>query len=245
MYQARTYRNLVQPEKLTSFQVVVKETDLLVHAEKKLERQTRELVLQQRGYLESFIARHPDFAETLVPWQLSAPAPKIITEMAAAGQCAGVGPMAAVAGAIAEQVGLGLLEITAEVVVENGGDVFIHTRMPVTTAIFAGKSPLSMRVGLRLGGGFEPVAVCTSSGTIGHSLSLGRADAVCVVARSCCLADAAATAIANRVRSAADMKIAIAAAKRIDAVDGVVIIAGDKMALWGELQVVSLPPKKG
>jgi ApbE superfamily uncharacterized protein (UPF0280 family) len=245
MYQKRTYRNRVHPEKLVSFQVMVKETDLMVHAGERLEQQTRELVLLQRSYLEAFIATHPDFAATLVPWKLNGPAPKIVTEMTAAGQSAGVGPMAAVAGAIAEQVGRGLLEFTDQVIIENGGDVFICTMTPVTVAVFAGKSSLSMRVGLRLGGGLEPAAVCTSSGTVGHSLSLGRADAVCVVSESCCLADAAATSIANRVHCTADIEDAIAVAKHIDALRGVVIIVGDKMGVWGELKVVSMPPKKG
>jgi ApbE superfamily uncharacterized protein (UPF0280 family) len=102
-----------------------------------------------------------------------------------------------------------------------------------------------MHVGLRLGGAFEPVAVCTSSGTVGHSLSLGQADAVCVVSQSCCLADAAATSIGNRIHCEADIQDAMAAARRIEAVDGVMIIAGDKMAIWGDLQVLSLPLKKG
>ena len=245
MYQERTYRSRISPGNLNSFQVVVKQTDLLVHAEKKLEKHTRELVLQQRGYLEAFIETHPDFATALSPWSLNSPAPQIITDMITASQAAGVGPMAAVAGAIAEHVGRGLLNVTDQVIVENGGDVYIKTEKPVTAAIFAGKSPLSMHVGLRLGGAFEPVAVCTSSGTVGHSLSLGRADAVCVVSQSCCLADAAATSIGNRIQSAADIQDAMAAARRIDAVDGVMIIAGDKMAIWGDLQVLSLPLKKG
>ena len=113
--------------------------------------------------------------------------------MIRAGTVAGVGPMAAIAGAIAENVGRGLLEFADQVIVENGGDVFIKTRRPVTVGIYAGSSPLSMQIGMRLDSKKAPLAVCTSSGTLGHSLSLGRADAVCAVADSCALADAAAT----------------------------------------------------
>ena len=118
-----------------------------------------------------------------------------MADMVKAGKNAGVGPMAAVAGAIAEHVGLGLLKSTNHVIVENGGDIFIKTDAPLTVGIFAGKSSLSLRIGIRLSGGPKPMAVCTSSGTVGHSLSLGRADAVCVAADSCAIADAAATAI--------------------------------------------------
>jgi ApbE superfamily uncharacterized protein (UPF0280 family) len=148
--------------------------------------------------------------------------------------------MAAIAGAIAEHVGRGLLGFTDQVMVENGGDVFIKTNSPVTVGIFAGASPLSMQVGIRLGGEKRPIAVCTSSGTLGHSLSLGLADAVCVVADSCALADAAATSIGNRIQSEADINAAIAAGQRIAEVAGIVIIAGDKIGAWGELELIRL-----
>ncbi len=244
MYQERTYRNLVATDKLTTFQVVVQETDLLVHAEKRLVEQTRELVLEHRGYVEAHIQAYPDFMSTLEPWYHEGPAPNIISDMITAGAKAGVGPMAAIAGAIAENVGRGLLDYTDQVIVENGGDVFIKTSRPVTVGIFAGSSPLSMQIGIQLNYANKSTAVCTSSGTLGHSLSLGKADAVCVVADSCALADAAATSIGNRVQSEADINAAIAAAQRIAQIAGIVIIAGEKIGVWGELEIVPIitPP---
>jgi len=246
MFQERSYRNLVNTEKLTTFQVVVKETDLLVHAARKLVAETRELVLEHRGYVEAYIRAHPDFLATLQPWRLEGPAPNIITAMTTAAASAGVGPMAAIAGAIAEQVGLGILNLTDQVIVENGGDIFIKTNSPATVGIFAGSSPLSLRVGIRLNSEKKPAAVCTSSGTLGHSLSLGKADAVCVVADSCALADAAATAIGNLVKSPADIQAAINRAKKLTEISGIVIIAGDKIGAWGDLEIVPLitPPRK-
>jgi ApbE superfamily uncharacterized protein (UPF0280 family) len=240
LYQKRTYRKLVSTEKLTTFQVVVQETDLLVHAETRLAAQTRELVLEHRGYVQAYIEAYPDFMTTLDPWPHAGPAPGIILDMITAGANAGVGPMAAVAGAIAENVGRGLLDFTDQVMVENGGDVFIKTNTPVTVGIFAGASPLSMRVGIQLGCDKKPVAVCTSSGTLGHSLSLGQADAVCVVADSCALADAAATAIGNLIQSEADINKAIAAGQKIADIAGIVIVAGEKIGAWGELEIVPL-----
>ncbi len=244
MYQERTYRNLVDTGKLLGFQVVVKETDLLVHAAKNLEYQTRELVLEHRGYVETYIKAHPAFATALSPWRLVGPAPAIVTDMVRAGENAGVGPMAAIAGAIAEHTGLGLLNFTDQVIVENGGDIFIKMATPLTVGIFAGKSSLSLRIGIRLGGGQKPVAVCTSSGTVGHSLSLGKADAVCVVADSCSIADAAATSIGNRVQSPRDIEYAIAEGQRIDKIRGILIIIGKKIGMWGDLEVVPLKGKK-
>jgi ApbE superfamily uncharacterized protein (UPF0280 family) len=240
LHQDRTYRKLVNTEKLKTFQVVVQETDLLVHAEKRLAQETRELVLEHRGYVEAYIKANPEFVTALDPWRYLGPAPNIISDMINAGAKAGVGPMAAIAGAIAETVGRGLLDLTDQVIVENGGDVFIKTNTPVTVGIFAGNSPLSMQVGLRLSCENKPTAACTSSGTLGHSLSLGKADAVCVIADSCALADAAATSIGNLVQSEADIDSAMAAGRRIPEISGMVIITDEKIGAWGDLEIVPL-----
>lgn len=245
MYTKKTYRNQVRKNNLVSFHVVVKETDLFVQAEKVLENRTRDLVLRYRGYIENYIKRYPEFAETLVPWLITSPAPDIIRKMADASKIAGVGPMAAVAGAIAEQVGMDLLKRTGEVIVENGGDVFLKTDDSVTIGIFAGKSPLCLHIGLRLPPLKRPISVCTSSGTVGHSLSLGKADAVCVVSESCCLADAAATSIGNRVKSKRDIHGAIEFGKRIEGLDGIVIIVDEDLGAWGELELVPIYGKNG
>ena len=188
---------MVNIDDLSSCRLAVKETDLFVYASKPLEGVIKESVLRHRGYIEAYIQNHPEFADTLEPWRISGPAPDIIRDMAESGKKAGVGPMAAVAGAIAERVGFDLLLHADKVVVENGGDIFLKTETPVTIGIFAGKSPLSLRIGLRVHPDKKPVAVCTSSGTVGHSLSLGGADAVCVISDSCPLADAVATSVGN------------------------------------------------
>ena len=245
MYKERYYRNLVHQDNLVSFRVAVKETDMFVHAAKHLEDVTRELVLKHRGYVEAYIQQNQEFAKTLNPYRIYGPAPIIIKDMAKAGKKTGVGPMAAVAGAIAEHVGKDLLSYTDEVVVENGGDIFIKTGSPVTVGIFAGPSPFSMHIGLRVDPRKKPVSICTSSGTIGHSLSLGKADAVCVISKSCPLADAAATSIGNHVISKTDIQKAIEFGKNIDGVTGLVIIMGDRIGLYGKVEIVPLKAKKG
>lgn len=243
MYQKRTYRNLINCPGLVPYRVVVKETDLMVYTETRLVNETKELVLEHRGYVEAFINSHPDFAAALVPWQIDGPATGIIVNMIKASRNAGVGPMAAIAGAIAEEVGRGLLKQTDQVIVENGGDVFVKMSSPVSVGIYAGSSPLSLQIGIRLKTESKPHAVCTSSGTIGHSLSLGKADAVCVVADSCATADAAATAIGNLIDSPADIESAIKAGRRMEDLNGIVIIAGEKIGMWGDLEVVPLENK--
>ena len=244
-HQERIYRSLLPKGRLVSFRVAVKETDLFVHADKPLEDITRELILQYRGYIEEYIQQHPEFAKTLQPWPSGGPAPRIVKEMMSAGEKAGVGPMAAVAGAMAEHVGTELLLRSEEIVVENGGDVFIKTKDPVTVGIFAGSSPLSLRIGLRIDCAHQPMAACTSSGTVGHSLSLGKADAVSVISASCSLADAAATAIGNLIQSQDDIQQALDKGKQIEGVNGLVIIIGDAIGMWGDLEIVPLKGENG
>ena len=236
---------MVKGNQRVSFQVTVKETDLHVHASRDFKEIVKDLVLKYRGVIESYIQYHPEFLKTLIPWKIEGPAPAIVRHMTEAAKKAGVGPMAAVAGAIAEHVGLDLFSHTAEVIIENGGDVFLKTDQPVTVGIFAARSPLSLTLGLRIDSSNRPAAVCTSSGSFGHSLSFGKADAVCVVSEHCDLADAAATSICNRVQSAADIETAMDFGRRIEGVKGIVIVIGDQIGFWGEMEVVPLKTKKG
>lgn len=244
MHQARTYRQGLQ-RRLPTFRVVVEQTDLWVQADRPLAAAARESVLHHRHQLESFIRRFPGFAASMAPWPLEGPAPPIVRRMCAAASRARVGPMAAVAGALAAAVGEDLLGQCREVVVENGGDVFIRNREPMVVALYAGSSPLSMRVGLQFAAVADPFGVCTSSGTVGHSRSLGAADAVCVVAPCCALADAAATAIGNQVRTAKDIPAGIDFGRAMGGLDGILIIVGQRLGVWGKLQVVPVCGKKG
>jgi ApbE superfamily uncharacterized protein (UPF0280 family) len=239
-YEPRTYRQRCQIPELIAFQVTVKETDLWIHARTAMPDLAKEVVLEQRGYLEAWIVQHPAYAETLTPWSFEGPAPAIVSEMAAAGQAAGTGPMAAVAGAMAEKVATRLGAHSDTVLVENGGDLFIRHPEPLTVAVSAGDSPLSMRLGIRLQDCHRGKALCTSSGTVGHSHSFGVADAVCVVAASGALADAAATAIGNRIQEATDIRAAIEFGRRIEGVEGLLVIKGNTSGAWGDLELVPL-----
>ena len=244
-YCQRTYRRRIEAGARTRFQVIVQETDLMIQADGHLEKEAREHVVTLRGEIEGFITDHPDFATTLVPWPAGTPAPHIVRQMIAAGQAAGVGPMAAVAGAIAEGVGRQLLTQSSQVVVENGGDVFIRSDQSIVAALFAGTSPLSMNVGMRLPPTENGLGLCTSSATVGHSLSKGKADAICVLSADTALADAAATAIGNRVHHQRDINAAIEFGRRIPGIMGIVIIIDRQMGAWGAVELLPLAGKKG
>jgi hypothetical protein len=239
-YTERFYRSRVRSQDLVSFEVIVKETDLLVSAEQRLEKETRDLVLESRHQIESYIQKHPDFLTALEPFPEDPYAPPLVKEMIECSREAGVGPMASVAGAIAEYVGTRLLDKTGQVIVENGGDLFIRAARPVTVSIFAGESPLSGKVGLVLAPELTPLGVASSSGTVGHSLSLGKADAGCVLSPSAALADAAATALCNRIQGPKDLSGIRGWAKGIKGVLGAVAILGDRLATWGEVELVAL-----
>jgi len=240
MTSERTYRNRICQHHLTAFRIVVKETDLHIQAKKPLKTETRESILSHRATIESFIHQHPEFASSLVPLKIKTPVPPIIADMLQAGLHAGVGPMAAVAGAVAGYVGNDLLPYSSEIIVENGGDIFLQTQRPVTIGIFANQSVLNLRLGIVVECRSGPLSVCTSSGTFGHSLSQGRADAVTVFSCSCPLADAAATAIGNTVHSKSDIDAALEFGKHIKGVKGLVIIKDDKAGMWGDMKIVHL-----
>ena len=241
----RNYRQRVCCDGLFGFQVVCQETDLMIQADRLLDHEAREQVLVCRGHIEGYIQRYPAVATTLVPWLKETFAPEIVREMIRAGNAAGVGPMAAVAGAVAETVGRELLKYSRQVVVENGGDLFLKTDGPLIVGVFAGDSPLSLKMGIKVAHTGNGLGLCTSSGTVGHSLSTGSADAVCVMAYSCALADAAATAIGNRVHSVREIKSAIAFGRQIAGVLGIVVVAGREMGAWGQVELVPLTGKKG
>jgi hypothetical protein len=160
--------------------------------------------------------------------------------MAEAARKAKVGPMAAVAGAIAKFVGLELLAFSEEVIVENGGDIFLKIKQNRKVGIYAGTSPFSEKIALEVAAREKPFSVCTSSGTVGHSFSFGKADAVVVIAENASLADAAATAIGNVVKEISDIEQGLKVAKTIRGLDGVLIIKGDHLGALGKVKLVPL-----
>jgi len=237
-YLERNYRHNLLKNNLISYHVTVRETDLFISSDIDLNQAALQSVHRHRGYLEAYIASHPEFLTSLVPLKRDDLAPEIVRDMLNVAISAGVGPMAAVAGAMAQFVGRDILSLTPNVIVENGGDIFLNCKEEIKIGIFAGESPLSNRLAIRIGPEEMPVGICTSSATVGPSLSLGRADAVCVKSSSASLADAAATAVGNRVKTKKDIKKALAFGAQIKDAFGILIILGDELGVWGELELI-------
>ncbi|HJX33892.1 MAG TPA: UPF0280 family protein [Desulfatiglandales bacterium] len=240
LYQERTYRKRVTAHDLASFNVRIKETDLLVSSDRDLYKETIDLVFDYRHQLESYIKSHPEFLTTLQPYPDDPYATSIIKDMIASTRDIGVGPMASVAGAIAQHVGLGLLGSAEQVVVENGGDIFLKVNRPVTVSILAGESPLSGRIGISIPARMMPIGVCSSSGRVGHSLSMGHTDVTTILSPSAVRADGAATALGNRIRTKTDLERFAEWVADIEGILGGIVIMGDNMATWGEVELVKL-----
>jgi len=236
----RFYRHWIKDSDLVSFDVAVKQTDLYIRARRNLKNKARKSLLKHRASLEKYIEHHPLFLTTLEPYQIEEDTPAIVKEMAKAAQMAKVGPMAAVAGAIAEAVGRDLLPFSSEVIVENGGDIFLKILKKRLVGIYAGQSPFTGKIALEIEPQETPLGICTSSATIGHSLSLGSADAVIALSPSTPLADAVATAIGNMVENTHDISKVVEKAQSIKGLRGIVTIKGDELGIWGKVKIVPL-----
>lgn len=244
-YEPRVYRVDHDQSDLVAFTARVKETDLWILAPRDLASEAVDSIMKHRLGLESYVGDNPGFLEALAPLPQDPMAPPLIKSMLSAGQAAGTGPMAAVAGAIAQAVGQDLARLAGSVAVENGGDLYLDAGRDLSVGLEAGDSPISGRLALKVKASKMPLCLATSSGTVGHSLSLGKADAATVVASDGALADACATALGNRVDSAADLGPALDWVKQVPGVMGAMIIIGSKLAAWGEVELEQVEPRTG
>lgn len=236
MYEERLYRQRMQAEGLVYYRVVVYETDLQIASATDHRELALEQVQEARTIITDYGKKYPDFLTALSPLSVYKNDPRIIKRMKTAAAVPGVGPMAAVAGAVSAAVGQSLLKSSDEVIVENGGDLFIKTNIKRRVAIDAGKSAFK-DLSLKIKPSAHPLGICTSSGTMGHSLSFGKADAATVISEDIYLADAVATALGNRVKSHEDIKDAMDWVKTIVGVKGALVIVDNRMGAWGEIEL--------
>lgn len=240
MYEPRYYRKYVKLQDLIQFNVIINESDLQIYAESNLKHIAQEAVIKYRLQIQEYAKTHPEFLTSLAPIKPEKFAPKIVKHMSYAAYKANVGPMAAVAGAISCYTAQSLFKYTNNIIIENGGDIYIKSDKDRKILINAGNSPLSNKIGLLIPGNSGPIGVCTSSGTVGHSLSFGKADAAVIVAKDSVLADATATAVCNLVKTDKDINKGIDFAMSINEIDGVLIIIGDKIGICGKILITDM-----
>jgi len=238
----RTYRGALKPAGgETAFRAVVEESDLHVVARRDLSLEISQFLSEIRGTLKNYILLHPDFASSLVPLPLDPNAPPLARAMLRAAKACQVGPMAAVAGAIAQAVADRFAPLSPDLLVENGGDLFLHSTRERLVALLA-KPVQGANLALKLSPQEFPVSLCASSATIGHSLSFGAADLVTVKAKSGALADAAATTLGNLAKSALDLPKVLERAKALAqaGVLGVFAQVDGKIGVWGDMDLAVL-----
>ncbi len=223
---------------LSRRRIRIKETLATVIAPERFQAAIEGAIVAARAEIEAYVSGHPSFLTALEPLPIDMEAPPLVRRMAAAAALAGVGPMAAVAGAIAQAaVEAAVAGGCRHVIVENGGDVVLRIDRPVRIGIFTGPARVN---GIALQCEPRPgiFSVCTSSGTVGHSLSFGCADAATAVAASGPLADATATALGNRVNERSGLAVQAAIRDTLaDGIEGLLVVAGDQLGVGG-----SLPP---
>lgn len=244
-YIERTYRNRFNLEhSRCGFSVKYKETDLWIGVDANsysasMYQESLSIITSLRSTMDAYLLLDPQYKLSLTPYVPQPWAPQIFHSMSAVCRKTGIGPMSAVAGAVAKHVALQLRETCPyqEIMVENGGDIYMDMSSDIDIAIFAGTSPLSNRVGLHIPSGYGPLGVCTSSGTVGPSISFGKADAVMIVCRDVLLSDSYATLMANRVVTESDIERVIDTISQLPDILGAMVVKGDKMAIVGEFEL--------
>lgn len=247
LYEPRWYRTQLHASELCTYAITYQETDLwiAVNAEafgQNLATESLRIVTELREQLDAYLARDPAFLPALSPHLPLTPCPPIVTLMATAAHKANVGPMAAVAGTFCQLTAAHLLQrfpIT-DLIIENGGDIYLTSARTRRIAIYAGTSPLSNKLALEIPAQVCPLGICTSSGTVGHSLSFGQADAVTVLCKDAALSDSYATAIGNMVKIPADINAALDYSSTQPEIMGIVIIVGDQIGFRGDIKLVKM-----
>lgn len=213
----------------------IRETIITVIADEAYHQVCLDTIHKVRAELEAFIVHDPYFQSTLEPYECPADAPDVVRRMCVATTKVGVGPMAAVAGTIACMAVEAMAAAGAKyALVDNGGDIALINDEPVVVGIYAGESPIK-GLALEIPPQDRILGICTSSATVGPSISFGNSDAALVISADVSLADAAATALGNHITDEASLTTAFDFLKTVPDVTGALGIIGDKMATYGKL----------
>lgn len=237
-YRKRFYRDWAKAKGLYPTRVTAKETDLQIYTDKPLKNGfVAERIRLYRWDIENYINKDHRFLSALKPVSVEPDAAAIVKDMAEQAGRANTGPMGAVAGAIAEFLGKDLLRAGyKDVIIENGGDIFLKTRSSRKIGVYVGRSKLWSKLQLKIMPKDMPLGICTSSGTLGHSLTFGCADSVVILSKSTGLADSVAAATANRINSKEDLQRALDFARAVKGVLGVMIILKNNLLTWGKVE---------
>jgi len=238
MYEERLYRNKI----LSKFKLEVsfKESDLLICSDKEIAKEKAQAILvKYYEQVEKYIMENPLFLTSLSPLEIDQTAPAIIKEMLEASQVTDIGPFSSVAGAVAQYVGEELLGYCQEIIVENGGDIFLKINQDKIIGVYLGQEFKVNNLNLKIKKREQSFGVASSSSFLGHSLNFGKVDLVSVVAKDIIIADSFATAISNRIKKIEDVDKILVEVKNKLPIEGLLVAFGGKIFLWGDLEVAN------
>lgn len=240
--EKRSYRSLIKKKGVTSFEVIAGESDLWISLPKSkvsnlklLKKRLTDYLISIRTQLLSYGKKHLEFLGSLKPVSTDILSPLIVKEMADASKTVGVGPMAGVAGGVNKFMGKKLMELGfPHFTIENGGDVFVSSNKPLTSAIIVGNPELDGKVGIEVPEG--KWGLCSSSSKIGHSLSFGNTQISTALAVNPIVADCAATLLGNS-RTEGEF---IEKCKSLNELEGALGLINGKFIIFGNLKLVKL-----
>ncbi len=236
MQFARIYRNYAKDNEY-KFNVTIKESDLYFISDKNIKKQAYLELIKLRKIIEKHIKERPTFYTSLKPLNLpDYDIHEMIKEMYLAAQKADVGPFASIAGVIAEFIGKKLLKFCNEIIVENGGDIYINTKKDRIIRIYCEKIK---NLGIKISKEIQPISICSSSSKIGHSISFGSADLVVVISKKGAIADAFATSICNKIKNLNDLQKTINNVNE-DNIQGIIAICNKKIAIKGKINFIKI-----
>ena len=230
------YRNKISSRQKYNWRILYKYSDILVSCDKDIILKLKKLIEEIYVILESHIRKNPSFGKSLSPLKSRPEYHPMIKKMYEKTALFNVGPMAAVAGVVCDFLASGLDNYCRCLVIENGGDVFIKSDKDIDVCVYLKNKYFTDKIYLRIKTGDMPCGLCSSSGSFGHSLSLGKSDLVTVMAGSTISADGAATSVANNINSYKDISKTINRYKTAEDIKGILIVKDDKLGVWGKIE---------
>ncbi len=235
----QAYRKAVTVQGYFKWLVNYRHSDILISCDKEdITDKIRSPLKEVYSELDNFIKQNPVFLKSLSPIAPESFYPETISKMCRISVKFNVGPMAAVAGAVNDFLAKNLLKHCSSLIIENGGDLFVKSARDVTVNLYLKNSYFKNSISIKVKGEYTPCGICSSSGTFGHSYSMGRCDLATVIASSSLAADAAATSAANSVKNQDDIQPAIDYFRAFDDISGILLIKDKKIGMWGRFQLV-------
>jgi ApbE superfamily uncharacterized protein (UPF0280 family) len=232
------YRSSVKFNEKYNWRIIYKYSDMFIGCDKDISFRLEKLVREVYDVLESFIRKDKSFRTSLSPVKIREESPLLIKKMCQKATIFNVGPMASVAGAVCDYIAAGVDKYCHRLIIENGGDVFIKSNKDIDIGVFLKNENFKNKIYLKIKAKQTPCGICSSSGSFGHSLSMGKSDLVVVLSKSTISADAAATAIANKIIKPSDIEGTIEYYKKIKDVKGLLIVKDEKLGIWGDIELM-------